>query len=217
MHVGRAVGEEDAGAGVGQHHHALGQVAPRVVHGLVRGRDVARGGEVVGAEVRADAAALARGEEAGQRRAAVGAEQRLRRPRSSAPAAACPPPGRGARSSISNSRTSVRGCSATVTLGSVTTKLSGRRPPVSAEQRVEEELERARAARLPLLAERLDADADERRQRALAACRARPRARRRRGRVLLGVGARAEAVLEVDAEVLDRLALELARARARRR
>ena len=44
---------------------------------LVRRGDVARGGVVVGAEVRADAAALARGEKAGQRRAAVGAEQRL--------------------------------------------------------------------------------------------------------------------------------------------
>ena len=50
------------------------------------------------------------------------------------------------RSRISNSRTSVRGCSATVTLGSVTTKLAGRRPPVS-PNRVSRKISSVRALR----------------------------------------------------------------------
>ena len=60
-----------------------------------------------------------------------------------------------------------------------------------------------------LLDERLDADADERRQRAGVEPRATSLRRRLRVAVLLGVRAVAVAVLEVDSEVLDRLAAQL--------
>ena len=59
-----AVGEPEAGAGVGDLHHVPGEVAGRMVHALVRRGDVAAGGVVVGAEVRGHAAA-ARGVEQG--------------------------------------------------------------------------------------------------------------------------------------------------------
>jgi hypothetical protein len=209
QHVGRTVREEDAGAGVGEEHVALGQVAPRVIHHLERRGDVARRGVVVGAEVGGDAAALAGGQEAGQRRSAVGADDRLGHLDHHLA------PQRAFRQAVApledleqpHQRPRLLGDG---DLGQRDDEVRRQAPGGLAEQCVQEDLERAGAARLPLLAHRLDADAEERRQRALPHA---PRHFARSGdrrRVLLGVRTRAEAVLEVDAEVFDRLAFELA-------
>ena len=60
-------------------HHVLREVAHRMQHVLVRGRDAAGRGVVVGAEMRGDDPAAAFGDEPRQRDAAVGREDRLRR------------------------------------------------------------------------------------------------------------------------------------------
>ena len=97
---------------------------------------------------------------------------------------------------------------ASMTLGIVTTKFARQPSPRRARERRDEDVERAQAARVQLLRHRLDADADERRQRSR---RQPPRLPRRplRVAVFFGVGPDAVAVLEVDAEVFDRLAREL--------
>ncbi len=79
----------------------------------------------------------------------------------------------------------------------------------SFEQAREEQVERSQAARRQLGAERLDADADARRQCAGGETVGDCVRREPRKVILLCVGPRAEAVLEIDAEVLDRLALQL--------
>ena len=206
--VGGAVAEEDPGPRVGEHHHPLGEIAPGVVHALVGGGDVARRGEVVGPEVRPAAAPLAGFEERRQRRAAVGPEQRLRRLDHQ-----LDPEGPGGQA-VAGFEALAEADQRARLLGDgdlrqrddeVVGEPSARR----GEQRVDEDLQRARAARLPLGAERLDPDAEERRQQPLGET-ARHLARGGHGgRVLVGVGARAVAVLEVDAEVLDRLAPQL--------
>jgi hypothetical protein len=77
------------------------------------------------------------------------------------------------------------------------------------EQRAEEDAQRAHAAHAQLLGERLHPDADELGQRA-GLVRLRHLARGvRHVAVFIRVGPRAVAVLEVDAEVLDRLARQL--------
>ena len=96
-----------------------------------------------------------------------------------------------------------------MSFGIVTTKFGGSVPPGGADQRRHEEIERAQAARVQLLRQRLDADADERRQRAAASAAATPPAADARVSVLFGVRPDAVAVLEVDPEVLDRLAAQL--------
>jgi hypothetical protein len=78
-----------------------------------------------------------------------------------------------------------------------------------AHHRRHEQVQRAQAARRQLLAERLDADADERRQRPGRHSLHHLERRRAGVAVLLLVGAVPVAVLEVDPEVLDRLALQL--------
>ena len=93
--------------------------------------------------------------------------------------------------------------------GSVTTKFGGSVPPVRSSSAVRKRSKRAQAAPLQLLAQRLDADADERRQRAVRQPRRDLVGRGLRVAVLFVVGAVAVAVLEVDAEVLDRLARQL--------
>ena len=77
------------------------------------------------------------------------------------------------------------------------------------QELVDEELQRPRRASLPFLAERLDPNADERRKQAFGHRARRLLGRAHRRRVLFGVGTRAEPILEVDAEILDRLAFEL--------
>ena len=77
--VGRAVREPDAALRQRHLHHVLGEVARRVAHVLPRRGDAAERGVVVGAEVRAPDAPVARGHERAQRRRAVGGEDRLRR------------------------------------------------------------------------------------------------------------------------------------------
>ena len=80
---------------------------------------------------------------------------------------------------------------------------------VRSTQRREKEIERAQAAALQLLVQRLDPDADPRRQRAAASAFATSSAADCAKPILFLVGPVAEAILEIDAEVLDRLAREL--------
>ena len=77
------------------------------------------------------------------------------------------------------------------------------------EQRGDEDVERANAARAQVFVQRLDADADERRQRTRRE--AARHFRRARGGVaiFLGVGAVAVAVLEIEPEIFHRLAPQL--------
>ena len=115
-----------------------------------------------------------------------------------------------AYSNASHAAASAATCSGDVIFGSVTTKFGGSVPPVAVEQPRQEQIERAQAAALQLLVERLDADADAGRQRALRPGRCdHVRGRRARKAILFVVGPVAEAVLEVDAEILDRLPLQL--------
>ena len=67
-----APSEQHAGLRERDLHHVLGEVAGRVAHVLPRGGDAAERGVVVGAEVRADDAAVAGGDERAQRRRSVG-------------------------------------------------------------------------------------------------------------------------------------------------
>ena len=109
----------------------LREIADRVEHVLVRGRDAAGGGVVVGAEMRGDDAAAAFGDQARQRDAAVGGEHRLRRLDHQLEPAACQA-GR-CRASIRTRRTpaaSAVTCSGAVIFGSVTTKFGGSVPPL---------------------------------------------------------------------------------------
>ena len=75
---GRAVGEEDAGAGVRHLHHLLGEVAGRVAHVLVERGDVAARRVIVGAEVRRHHPAAGGPEELRKHRDAIGVEKGLR-------------------------------------------------------------------------------------------------------------------------------------------
>ena len=94
--VGGAVGEPDAGAGVGDLHHVLREIARRVVHVLVRRGDVAARGVVVRPEVRGDDAAARRGEQArqvrrGRSRARIACVVSIMNSNRSAPAARLEP------------------------------------------------------------------------------------------------------------------------------
>ena len=175
----------------------------------MRRGDAAGGGVVVGAEVRGDDAPAALGDQPRQRDAAVGGEDRLRRLDHQLELQRSPARG---RASTRRRRTPTRApstCSGAVIFGSVTTKFGGSVPPVCSSSARQEEIEGPEAAALQLVAERLDPDADRRRQRAGLRCPRRPRRPPLRVLVLLGVGAVAEAVLEVDPEILDRLARQL--------
>src|SRR5207244_13383938 len=77
------------------------------------------------------------------------------------------------------------------------------------EQPGEEEIERAEAAPLQFLAERLDADADAGRQRARGQAGRHFVGRSACKSILFFIRAAAEAVLEIDAEITDRLARQL--------
>src|SRR5262249_57633088 len=77
------------------------------------------------------------------------------------------------------------------------------------EQPGEEQIEGPQAASLQLLGQRLDADADRRRQLTVAQSRGHFAGGDLREAVLFLIGPVAEAVLEIDAEVFDRLAREL--------
>ena len=160
-----------------------------MVHALVGGGDVARGRVVVGAEVRAPAAAPPAATSARSGTAPSGPridcgrldhELELQGARRAA--------GPCARARAMSCAAAVT-CSGIVTLGSVTTKSGGKRAAVSRGEGGDEEVEGAEAARVELARERLDADADEGRQRArrhalrhlARGARPRPRPPRRRG------------------------------------
>ena len=100
-------------------------------------------------------------------------------------------------------------CPRPMSFGIVTTKFGGSRPRARARQRRHEQIERPQAARVQLLRHRLDADADERRQCSRRVTRGDFLGHRLRMAVFFSVRPDAVAVLEVDAEVLDRLAREL--------
>ena len=127
QHVGGAVGEAYAGAGGRGLHDRLGVVGDGVLEALVGRGDAAEGRVVVGAVVQAGAAATGRVDHAGHEGAAVRAEDRLRRLDLDLEAQ-----GAVVRPSAPSSRaaawTSASTCSTAVTLGSVTTKLSGSGP-----------------------------------------------------------------------------------------
>ena len=202
--VGGAVRQPDAGAGQRDLHHVLGEVARRMGHVLMRGGD--RQGRPCSRRCRSARATIVRR----RRRRVAEARSRPRPRRSTAwsrPSARCrnvPAASPRARSTASQAAASAATCAGDVIFGSVTTN-SAAAPVRAIEQPRQEQIERAQAAALQFLAERLDANADARRQR---------RGAQRRGHVLrlpraqsdlLRRPARAEAVLEVDPEVLDRL------------
>ena len=175
----------------------------------MRGGDAARGGVVVGAEMRGDDAPAAFADEPRQRDAAIGAENRLRRldhqleaqraGRQLAPVLEGVARRRERRDLFGRRHLRQRDDEV----------VRHRRRSVRSTQPREEQIERAQAAPLQLFVQRLDPDADPGRQ----------RARRQRGRHFVGRRLRdailflvrpvAEAVLEIDAEVLDRLARQL--------
>ena len=199
----------DAGARQRHLHDVLREIARGVGHALVGGGDVAGGGVVVGAEVGAPAPSLPRGHQGTQGGLAIQAEDRLRRldhdlelqGAGREPILLLQHPRQGSAT--------VETCSGIVTLGRVITKFAGKRPLVRSSKRGHEQVEGSQAAREELARKGLDADADEGGQAALGH-RLRDLFRRaHRVRVFLRVGPVAVAVLEVDPEVLDRLALEL--------
>ena len=173
----------------------------------MRGRDPERRRVVVRAEMRGGDPAVSARDELRQRDAAVAAENRLRRLHHQLE------PQRAWRQP--EPRLELLAC------GGERRHLLGRRDfrqrhheirrqhaARAVEQRREKQLEGAKAPALRL-AQILDADADAGRQRAsLQSCDG-VRSGRPRGRVFLRIRAVAEAVLEVNAIVLDGLALEL--------
>ena len=206
--VRRAVGEHHAGAGERDLHHVLGEVARRVPHLLVRGRDVAVRGVVVRAEVRGDQAAGGGAVQPRQDRAALRIEDALR----------------GLDHDLEAQRAGVEAepilehvehvddgldVAARLDLGQRDDEVIGQPPVRRAEQLGEEDVERAQRARREVARQRLDADADERRQRAGDQARGGLLRGLRGVVVFLVVGAVAVTVLEVDAEVLDSLAVQL--------
>ncbi len=192
--------------GQGDLHRVLGEVAGGVRHVLVRRGDLKGRRVVVGSKVRGQTAAAAGLDEGEHIDPSPLIEDRLRRLdhdlEAQAPAGSFRP-----RSSRSKRSASAQVCSGTVTLGSVTTKFSGSRP-ACVEERGQKDVERAHAAALQLLGERLDPDADRRRKRSRRQARRDLARRLRRVSVLFGVRAISVAVLEVDPEVLDGLAAQ---------
>ena len=167
-------------------------------------------GVVVGAEVRGDDAAAAFGDQPRQRDRAVRRRRSTASSRPSARAAACPAASPRQSSSASQADASAATCSGAVIFGSVTTKFGGSTPPVRVEQRGQEEVERAQAARAcssslsGLMRMPMNGGSVPRGGAAATSSR-----RVTRVAVLFVVRAVAVAVLEVDAEVLDRLARQL--------
>ena len=190
-------------------HHVLGEVAGRVGHRLVRGGDVAGRGVVVGAEVRARAAALGGRDEPGQRGHAPPVRGSPASSRPSARAAARRARGRcAARAPRARERSAVD-LLRHRDLGQRDheARPAGRRPRGTSVVTNRSSVRSARSAssgesglmRMPMKGESVPSFMP-----------ARDLVRRGcRVAVLLGVGPVAVAVLEVDAEVLDRLALEL--------
>ena len=202
------VGEPDAGAGEGHLHHLPRVIARRMLHPLLGRGDVERRGVVIDAEVRGDAAPPRRVDEIAQRAAAGGIHDRLGRfdhqLEAQRPARELVPPLQRLES-----RHQGRHLLRDDDLRQRDGEVRGQPTVRSLEQRPEEQLQRAQRPLGQVLAQRLDADPDERRQ-----C---PRHHPRRhlagggarGGVLLGVGAVAVPVLEINAEVLHRLAAQL--------
>ena len=157
----------------------------------------------------ADAAAVAGGEEAGQRRPAVGADDRLGDLDHdlAAQRALGQPVAALENLEQPHQRPRLLGHGH---LRQRDHEVGRQRAAGFADQGVEEDLQRPRAAGLPFLTHRLDTDAEERRQPLFTHAAGDLAGGGDRGGILLGVGAGAEAVLEVEAEVLDRLAFQLA-------
>ena len=214
QHVGGPVGEAYAGARRRGLHDRLGVVGDGVLEALVGGGDAAEGGVVVGAVVQAGAAAAGRVDHPGHERAC--------RPGRGSTAASRPGSRsagrRSSRPSSASSRaatwTSASTCSTAVTLGSVTTKVSGSGPSSTSPARKSVRVRRPRLRvgasnplnRMPVKGAAVPASSAARSAGSRASYVA----------VLLLVGAGAVAVLEVDAQVLDGLAAELRRAPAPR-
>ena len=161
--VGRAVRQPDAGARQRDLHHVLREVARRMQHVLMRGRDAARRRVVVGPEMRRDDAAAAFGDEPGS--ATLPSAANTDCVVSIMISKLSDPFGMSRQySNASHADASAATCSGVVIFGSMTTKFGGSAAG-ALEQPREEQIEGPQAAALQLLAERLDADADALRQR----------------------------------------------------
>ena len=207
-HRSGAVGDRDAGPGEAHLENVPREVAGRMRRHLVERGDVDAGGVVVGAEVRPAAAPARRGDQVGDHEVAARPDDRLGR--------------------LDHQLELQRSGEETVRplqdlerldqgrhllgrdhLGKRDHEVGRDHPAGLVDQRGDEEIERSERAPLELLAQRLDADADEGRQRVLPETQRHLLGRRSGVGVFLGVGPVAVAVLEVDAEVLDRLVAQL--------
>ena len=205
--VRRAVGKRDARSSKADLHDVLGKVAGRVAHLLMGGGDVAGGGVVIGSKVRADAAPPGGGDETGKRRAAIRADDRLRRfdHQLELERAGLDPQLRLGQLEQRGERLHL--------LWNGDFGQGDDQPWKSPSgllcELSEKNVDGPKRASASFFAERLDADTDKGRQRPFLHA-ARDFARHLDGvAIFLGVRSRAVAVLEVDAEVFHRLALEL--------
>ena len=189
-------------------HHVLGKVAGRMPHVLPGRRDATERRVIVGAEMRAPDTAAARRHERAERGRAVGREDRLRgfdhqleRDRSRSQLQR--PLER--RAGASNGGDMARRHQ----LGNRDHEVRRQSSARGTDERRHEQVERAQAARVQFVRHRLDPDADEWRQRASLETGGDLLSDRYGMRVLFGIRPDAVSVLEVDAEVLDRLARQL--------
>ena len=120
---------------------------------------------------------------------------------------------RRSRSRRSQVDASAATSSGAVIFGSVMTKPGGSVPPATFEHGGDEQIQGPKAAGLQRRSERLDADPDPGRQRARRRAARGLLGRRTRESIFFAIRPVAEPVLEIDAEVLDRLARELLRHR----
>ena len=176
---------------------------------LVRRGDVDGRGVVVGAEVRGDDPAAAFGDQPRQRDRPVVGEDRLRRLDHQLETGAIPAASPRARLERVAGGRQRRDLLRRRDFRQRDDEVRRQHAAGGVEQRGEEQIERAQAPPLQLLAERLDADADAWRQRA-ARRGGRDVTRRVDGKpIFFVIGPIAEPVLEIDPEVLDRLARQL--------
>ena len=175
---------------------------------LVRRGDAAGCGVVVGPEVRRDDATVAFGDEAGQRHRAIGGEHRLggfdHQLELQGQTGDVPPVLEGV--ACRGERGHLFGGG---DLRQRDHEVRRQRAAALLEQRGQEQIEGPEAPSLQLLVERLDPDADRWRQRAVLHAGSHLGGGALRVLVLLAIGSIAEAVLEVDPQILDRLARQL--------